>query len=158
MLVPIVAIDSDALKRDSSRQVDMDAVSRLFPRSSWKHRKMKDVMGILDDDMTQSRKALGGLDLRSLVRVIRDHLDACQAAVTDEHDLSAAAPRLEGRQVRELSRVFLSQLLTPDPTRSIATKSKKYPSISIGFASAPVSFEEQIERTPEQTVPEWFGT
>lgn len=52
----------------------MDTVSRLFPRSSWKHRKMKDVMGILDDDMTQSRKALGGLDLRSLVRMIRVYL------------------------------------------------------------------------------------
>ncbi len=74
MLIHTVAIDSDALKRDSSRQVDMDAVSRLFPRSSWKHRKMKDVMGILDDDMTQSRKALGGLDLRSLVRTIVDTL------------------------------------------------------------------------------------
>lgn len=43
------------------------------------------------------------------------------------------------------------------PIHSIVTKSKKYPSISIGFASAPVSFEEQINRTPEQTVPEWFG-
>ncbi|KWU41803.1 DHH phosphoesterase [Rhodotorula sp. JG-1b] len=114
LILRTIAIDSDALKRDSSRQVDRDAVSRLFPRSSWKHRKVKDVMGILDDDMTQSRKALGGLDLRSLLR--RDWKGD-----------------------------------------SIATKSKKYPSISIGFASAPVSFEEQIERTPEQTVPEWFA-
>lgn len=62
-----VAIDSDALKKDSSRPVDKLAVSRLFPYSSWRHRKMKEVMSILDDDMTQSRKALEGLDLRSLV-------------------------------------------------------------------------------------------
>ncbi|GAA5977572.1 hypothetical protein JCM10908_005025 [Rhodotorula pacifica] len=114
LILRTIAIDSDALKRDSSRPVDREAVSRLFPRSSWKRRKMKDVMGILDDDMTQSRKALGGLDLRSLLR--RDWKGD-----------------------------------------SIATKSKKYPSISIGFASAPVSFEEQIDRTPEKTVPEWFA-
>ncbi|GAA5873481.1 hypothetical protein JCM3774_002428 [Rhodotorula dairenensis] len=114
LILRTIAIDTDALKHSSSRQVDIDSASRLFPHSSWKHRKMKDVMGILDDDMTQSRKALGGLDLRSLLR--RDWKGD-----------------------------------------SIATKSKKYPSISIGFASAPVSFEEQITRTPEQTVPEWFA-
>lgn len=68
MSVTPVAIDTDALKKDSSKFVDRYTASRLFPRSSWKHRKMKDVMSILDDDMTQSRKALGGLDLRSLVR------------------------------------------------------------------------------------------
>lgn len=39
----------------------------------------------------------------------------------------------------------------------IETKSEKYPSLSLGFASAPVSLEEQIMRTPEQTPPEWFA-
>lgn len=39
----------------------------------------------------------------------------------------------------------------------IETKSDKYPSLSLGFASAPVSLEEQIMRTPEQTPPEWFA-
>ncbi|POY70886.1 hypothetical protein BMF94_6063 [Rhodotorula taiwanensis] len=114
LILRTIAIDTDALKKDSSKFVDRYTASRLFPRSSWKHRKMKDVMSILDDDMTQSRKALGGLDLRSLLR--RDWKGD-----------------------------------------SIQTKSKKYPSISIGFASAPVSLEEQIERTPEKTVPEWFA-
>ena len=37
------------------------------------------------------------------------------------------------------------------------TKSSKHPSINLGFASAPVSLEEQIERTPEGTAPEWFA-
>ncbi|GAA6017578.1 hypothetical protein JCM8202_000339 [Rhodotorula sphaerocarpa] len=114
LLLRTIAIDSDALKKDSSRPVDKLAVSRLFPYSSWRHRKMKEVMSILDDDMTQSRKALEGLDLRSLLR--RDWKGD-----------------------------------------SLVTRSKKYPSISIGFASSPVSLEEQIRRTPEKTVPEWFA-
>jgi hypothetical protein len=63
----------------------------------------------------------------------------------------------KGDRYENLLPSFLAPSLTSDSARSIATKSKKYPSISIGFASAPVSFEEQIERTPEQTVPEWFG-
>ncbi|KAK4048164.1 hypothetical protein OIO90_005928 [Microbotryomycetes sp. JL221] len=39
----------------------------------------------------------------------------------------------------------------------IETKSKRYPVVNMGFASAPVSLDGQIERTPEQTAPEWFA-
>ncbi|GAA6054537.1 hypothetical protein JCM3770_005835 [Rhodotorula araucariae] len=39
----------------------------------------------------------------------------------------------------------------------INTKSAKYPQITLGFAAAPVSLEEQISRTPEGTAPEWFA-
>lgn len=39
----------------------------------------------------------------------------------------------------------------------IETKSRKYPRLALGFASAPVSLQDQILRTPEGTAPEWFG-
>ncbi|GAA6019243.1 hypothetical protein JCM10207_005051 [Rhodosporidiobolus poonsookiae] len=114
LLLRTIAIDSDALSKDSRQPVDKESAQRLFPHSSWKHRKLKEVMKVLDKDLTASRKALDDLDLRSLLR--RDW---------------------KGDSIR--------------------TKSKKYPHIALGFASAPVSLEEQIERTPEKTVPEWFA-
>lgn len=40
---------------------------------------------------------------------------------------------------------------------AVATQSSKYPQLALGFASSPVSLEEQILRTPEGTSPEWFG-
>ena len=40
---------------------------------------------------------------------------------------------------------------------TVETKSSKYPRLALGFASAPVSLEEQIMRTPEGTSPEWFA-
>ncbi|GAA5825390.1 hypothetical protein JCM11251_006962 [Rhodosporidiobolus azoricus] len=114
LLLRTIAIDTSGLKKDSCHPIDKESAERLFPQSSWKQRKLKEVMGNLDDDLSASRKALDDLDLRSLLR--RDWKGD-----------------------------------------SIKTRSKKYPHIALGFASAPVSLEEQIKRTPEKTVPEWFA-
>ncbi|GAA5872712.1 hypothetical protein JCM8547_006322 [Rhodosporidiobolus lusitaniae] len=114
LLMRTIAIDSSGLSKDSRQPVDKQSAERLFPHSSWKHRKVKEVMKMLDKDLSASRKALDSLDLRSLLR----------------RDWKGDA---------------------------IPTKSKKYPHIALGFASAPVSLEDQILRTPEQTVPEWFA-
>lgn len=62
-----VAIDSSGLGKEDSQPVDVESASQLYPRSSWKNRKMKKTMKLLDDDMKASRKALDDLDLRSLV-------------------------------------------------------------------------------------------
>ncbi|ORY73858.1 hypothetical protein BCR35DRAFT_306970 [Leucosporidium creatinivorum] len=40
---------------------------------------------------------------------------------------------------------------------AVETASTKYPALALGFASSPVSLEEQILRTPEGTSPEWFA-
>ncbi|GAA6037429.1 hypothetical protein JCM8097_008569 [Rhodosporidiobolus ruineniae] len=114
LLLRTIAIDSDGLSKTSRQKVDKESAERLFVHSSWKHRKLKEVMKTLDKDLSASRKALDGLDLRNLLR--RDWKGD-----------------------------------------SIPTKSNKYPTIALGFASAPVSLEGQIERTPEKTVPEWFA-
>lgn len=65
---PPVAIDSSALSKDSRQPVDLESAERLFPHSSWKHRGLKEVMKMLDKDLSASRKALDDLDLRSLLR------------------------------------------------------------------------------------------
>ncbi|GAA5985336.1 hypothetical protein JCM11641_006370 [Rhodosporidiobolus odoratus] len=114
LLLRTIAIDSDGLSKKSRQPVDKESAERLLPRSSFKHRQLKEVMRIFDKDLSASRKALDGLDLRSLLR--RDWKGD-----------------------------------------SIPTKSSKYPTIALGFASAPVSLEDQILRTPEQTTPEWFA-
>ncbi|GAA5901535.1 hypothetical protein JCM5296_006806 [Sporobolomyces johnsonii] len=114
LLLRTIAIDTDGLRGKSSQPIDMESALRLFPRSSWKRRELKEVMKVLDKDLTASRKALDSLDLRSLLR----------------RDWKGDA---------------------------IPTKSSKYPHLHIGFASSPVSLEEQILRTPEQTPPEWFA-
>ncbi|GAA5917518.1 hypothetical protein JCM6882_007941 [Rhodosporidiobolus microsporus] len=114
LLLRTIAIDTSGLKKDSRHPIDKESAERLFPQSSWRRRKLKEVMKNLDNDLSASRKALDDLDLRSLLR--RDWKGD-----------------------------------------TIKTKSKKYPHIALGFASAPVSLEEQIKRTPEKTVPEWFA-
>ncbi|CDR44356.1 RHTO0S09e03026g1_1 [Rhodotorula toruloides] len=114
LLLRTIAIDSSGLDKDSRQPVDVESASRLFARSSWRHRKLKEVMDTLDKDLKASRRALDGLDVRSLLR--RDWKGD-----------------------------------------SIPTQSKKYPHIALGFASSPVSLEEQINRTPEGTAPEWFA-
>ncbi|BGP01807.1 hypothetical protein JCM10021v2_005513 [Rhodotorula toruloides] len=114
LLLRTIAIDSSGLDKDSRQLVDVQSASRLFARSSWRHRKLKEVMDTLDKDLKASRRALDGLDVRSLLR--RDWKGD-----------------------------------------SIPTQSKKYPHIALGFASSPVSLEEQINRTPEGTAPEWFA-
>jgi exopolyphosphatase len=40
---------------------------------------------------------------------------------------------------------------------SVKTATIKYPYLTLGFASIPCSIQKQVERTPEQTVPEWFA-
>ncbi|CEQ40095.1 SPOSA6832_01663 [Sporobolomyces salmonicolor] len=114
LLLRTIAIDTNGLRGKSSQPIDMESALRLFPRSSWKRRELKEVMKVLDKDLSASRKALDSLDLRSLLR----------------RDWKGDA---------------------------IPTKSSKYPHLHIGFASSPVSLEEQILRTPEQTPPEWFA-
>ncbi|TNY21289.1 hypothetical protein DMC30DRAFT_376164 [Rhodotorula diobovata] len=69
-----------------------------------------------------------------------------------DKDMSASRKALDTLDVRSLS-----QLRRDWKGDAIPTKSSKYPSISLGFASAPVSLEEQIKRTPEGTAPEWFA-
>jgi len=64
----VVAIDTGGMGRKSSTDFDFAAAERLFPRSSWKHRELKQVMKVLDEDLSASRKALDDLDLRSLLR------------------------------------------------------------------------------------------
>lgn len=109
-----VAIDTSGLKKDSSHPIDRESAERLQSLSSWPKEKLKDRMEKLDDELSESKKDLGGLDVRALLR----------------RDWKGDA---------------------------IETKSDKYPLLALGFASAPVSLEEQILRTPEGTTPEWFG-
>ncbi|GAA5907575.1 hypothetical protein JCM8208_000005 [Rhodotorula glutinis] len=67
-----------------------------------------------------------------------------------DKDMSASRKALDTLDVRSLLRRDWKG-------DAIMTKSSKHPSINLGFASAPVSLEEQIERTPEGTAPEWFA-
>ncbi|KAK4046695.1 hypothetical protein OIV83_005898 [Microbotryomycetes sp. JL201] len=67
-----------------------------------------------------------------------------------DDELSASKKDLRGLDVRALLRRDWKG-------DGVATKSKRYPTLSLGFASAPVSLEEQISRTPEGTAPEWFA-
>ncbi|BGP41844.1 hypothetical protein JCM10449v2_005836 [Rhodotorula kratochvilovae] len=114
LLLRVIAVDTSGLSRDARQLVDKESAQRLFARSSFTNSTLKATMKALDQEMSLSRKALGTLDVRNLLR----------------RDWKGDA---------------------------INTKSKKYPQISLGFASAPVSLEEQIKRTPEGTTPEWFA-
>ncbi|KAM0790166.1 hypothetical protein ACM66B_005485 [Microbotryomycetes sp. NB124-2] len=67
-----------------------------------------------------------------------------------DEELSASKKELSGLDVRALLRRDWKG-------DGVETKSKRYPTLSLGFASAPVSLEEQISRTPEGTAPEWFA-
>ncbi|SCV73693.1 BQ2448_6123 [Microbotryum intermedium] len=134
IMLRTIAIDSSGLKK--ATPVDEEATLGLWAKSKWsKHHfepleplvRSKDVRGVLeiddeikdrmksiDDELSQAKKNLTGLDVRALLR-----------------------------------RDWKGGVLT--------TKSEKYPHLSLGFASAPVSLAEQIERTPEGSPQEWFA-
>jgi exopolyphosphatase len=42
-------------------------------------------------------------------------------------------------------------------SNSIKSQSARHPYISVGFASTPISLNDQIKRTPEHTPPEYFA-
>ncbi|KAI5477715.1 exopolyphosphatase [Pseudohyphozyma bogoriensis] len=115
MLLRAIAIDSSGLKKGGGKMdVDVESTKRLLTLSSWRGRKAREVMKLLNDDLSQSKKSLESLDLRDLLR----------------RDWKGDA---------------------------IPTKSKKYPTLTLGIASIPLSINQQIDRTPEQTAPEWFA-
>lgn len=65
-------------------------------------------------------------------------------------DMAASKGALDSLSVRDLlRRDWKGDMLL--------TQSKHYPWINLGFASMPVSLNEQINRTPEGTAPEWFA-
>ncbi|KAK4699944.1 protein NUD1, partial [Phenoliferia sp. Uapishka_3] len=114
LLMRTIALDSGGLKKKESLPVDVRSAERLWKRSGWRDRDLKDVMDELEDDMKKAKKSLDGLSLRDLLR----------------RDWKGDA---------------------------VPTKSKNYPTLSLGFASMPVSMDAQILRLPEQTTPEWFA-
>lgn len=93
-------------------------------------------------DMTAAKR------LQPLSSWSDDHLLKRMNKLDDE--LSKSKKDLDGLDVRALLRRDWKG-------DAVETRSKKYPMLSLGFASAPVSLEEQITRTPEGTTPEFFG-
>ncbi|GAA6053968.1 hypothetical protein JCM3770_004646, partial [Rhodotorula araucariae] len=67
LLLRAIAIDTSGLAKDAYQPVDKESAERIFTRSSWKHRSLQTTMKLLDKDLSVSRKALHGLDVRSLV-------------------------------------------------------------------------------------------
>ncbi|KAL8280268.1 hypothetical protein RQP46_007382 [Phenoliferia psychrophenolica] len=65
-------------------------------------------------------------------------------------DMKAAKNSLGELTLRDLLRRDWKGDLVP-------TKSTKYPTLSLGFASMPISLHDQILLLPEQTPPEWFA-
>lgn len=58
----------------------------------------------------------------------------------------------------QLERLDLRDLLRRDwKVNAIKTRATIYPYLTLGFASIPYSIKEQVQRTPEKTVPEWFA-
>ncbi|SGY25632.1 BQ5605_C018g08650 [Microbotryum silenes-dioicae] len=134
IMLRTIAIDSSGLKK--ATPIDEEATLGLWAKSKWsKHHfeplepfvrsqaagdvkeideEIKNRMKAIDDELSQAKKNLTGLDVRALLR-----------------------------------RDWKGGVLT--------TKSEKYPHLSLGFASAPVSLAEQIERTPEGFPQEWFA-
>ncbi|KAM0751428.1 hypothetical protein T439DRAFT_288358 [Meredithblackwellia eburnea MCA 4105] len=114
ILLRTIALDSGGLKKKDRFDVDVRSARRLHGKSSWRSRKLKEVMKTLSRDMSYAKTSLGELTLRDLLR--RDWKGD-----------------------------------------SVPTLSHKYPTLALGFASIPLSLNDQILRLPEQTPPEWFA-
>jgi exopolyphosphatase len=68
LLLRTIALDSDGLDKDSSQKVDKKSAERLLAISSWKGQKLKDVMQRLGKEIKKSKKGLGELVVRDLLR------------------------------------------------------------------------------------------
>lgn len=68
LLLRTIAIDTSALRNDSASEVDYRSAKRLMELSSWKRRDARKTMKLLNKDLSTSKKDLGVLDLRDLLR------------------------------------------------------------------------------------------
>lgn len=94
------------------------------------------------------------VDLRSAERLLAKSSwrgrELREVMKTLSKDLSASKRALDSLSLRDLLRRDWKG-------DAVATQSSKYPTINLGFASIPVSMNDQILRLPEQTPPEWFS-
>ncbi|CAH7685425.1 hypothetical protein PPACK8108_LOCUS19943 [Phakopsora pachyrhizi] len=127
LLLRAIAIDSDGLRKHSSYKVDRKASKRLFKLSQWRRSQ---------PDQISSRKWIKA-ELKKLMRSF-------------EEEMASARGDLEALDLRDLFRRDWKTIAVP-------TQNTKYPTLTLGFGSIPYSMEDQIERTPEKTTPEWFA-
>lgn len=155
LLLRTIALDSGGLKKSSSFPVDYMSAQRLLEISSWRGRDLKEVMKTLKKDMKAAVRFSSTHPLEFLT-----HRCPIRFRKTPSATLACVISYGEtGRAMRESCRGshFPTSPSHDSTPSSVPTKSVKYPTLSLGFASMSVSLNDQILRLPEQTTPEWFA-
>lgn len=68
LVLSAIAIDSGGLEGDKTTKADIKTAKRILKRSEWSSKKLKKVMGKLDDKLSKAKKDLDHLGLRDLLR------------------------------------------------------------------------------------------
>jgi len=161
LLLRAIFLDSNALNSDQHYQVDKRASYGLFRLSQW-YTLPEEYGGRSWDD----------IPFKKLLPT-SDQADLGQAPERHTHWNEDHRHKWEKRELRKLATTFWAEmseargqlhlldvrdLLRRDwKVNAVRTTTIKYPYLTLGFASIPYSIEEQVERTPEKTVPEWFA-
>lgn len=161
LLLRAIFLDSNALNSNQHYQVDKRASYGLFRLSQW-YALPEEYGGRSWDD----------IPFKKLLPT-SDQADLGQAPERHTHWNEDHRHKWEKRELRKLATTFWAEmseargqlhlldvrdLLRRDwKVNAVRTTTIKYPYLTLGFASIPYSIEEQVERTPEKTVPEWFA-
>ncbi|EFP80850.1 hypothetical protein PGT21_001486 [Puccinia graminis f. sp. tritici] len=149
LMLRAIFLDSDALSSKKHYDVDKRASYGLFRlRKSYAppdeyYGKQSNVRGELSQ---ASRRYL----LDDNQRHKWEKRELRKLATNFWAEMSEARGQLQQLDVRDLLRRDWK-------VNAVKTATIKYPYLTLGFASIPCSIQKQVERTPEQTVPEWFA-
>ncbi|OAV90895.1 hypothetical protein PTTG_02001 [Puccinia triticina 1-1 BBBD Race 1] len=156
LILRAIFLDSDALSSNKHYNVDKRASYGLFRLSQWyappegynKHAWEK----TNKQNMRLNFQGASGRDtsLEENQRHKWEKRELRKLATNFWAEMSEARGQLQRLDVRDLLRRDWK-------ANAVRTATIKYPYLTLGFASIPFNIEQQVQRTPEQTVPEWFA-
>ncbi|POW23403.1 hypothetical protein PSHT_00060 [Puccinia striiformis] len=160
LLLRAIFLDSDGLSSKRHYGVDKRAAYGLFRISQWY--APPEEFGMYSWEKNAVRKPSTNFDAnfgRDLGHYTS--LDDSQRHKWEKRELRKLATNFwaEMSEARgQLQQLDVRDLLRRDwKVNAVRTTTIRYPYLTLGFASIPCSIQKQVERTPEQTVPEWFA-
>ncbi|KAH9461535.1 hypothetical protein Pst134EA_017835 [Puccinia striiformis f. sp. tritici] len=160
LLLRAIFLDSDGLSSKRHYGVDKRAAYGLFRISQWY--APPEEFGMYNWEKNAVRKPSTNFDAnfgRDLGHYTS--LDDSQRHKWEKRELRKLATNFwaEMSEARgQLQQLDVRDLLRRDwKVNAVRTTTIRYPYLTLGFASIPCSIQKQVERTPEQTVPEWFA-
>lgn len=160
LMLRAIFLDSDALSSKKHYEVDKRVSYGLLRLSQWYNPPEEYAKPAWDENHLKKQVSVFPANSARLSGYYTAS-DENRRHKWEKRELRKLATRFwaEMSEARgQLQQLDVRDLLRRDwKVNAVKTATIKYPYVTLGFASIPYSIEKQVERTPEQTVPEWFA-